>query len=256
MLILFIVASKADKGVDKCRTGIRGFDELVDGGLPRGRTILVNGSCGTGKTVFSTQFLFRGISDFGEPGIYVMLEQDAAEFKEDMRGFGFDLQKMEDEGKLVIINAGLKKSGGGTNFLELKSETHSINPELASVDRIMEVIEEAAKKINAKRAVIDSLSSMTLSFEDTQGLRHLILDLNYTLKRIGLTTLIISDEIAKDITESAEKYVVDGVITLRYVTVGPDPGRTLVIDKMRKTRHSENIHTLRFCKDGVEILKE
>jgi len=240
---------------DRCQTGIKGFDELVGGGLPRGRTILVNGSCGTGKTVFSTQFLYNGAVHYGEPGIYVMLEQDVGEFKEDMAGFGLNLQKLQAEGKVIIINASLAKREGG-NFLELKSETHDISPDMASVDKICDVIREAATKIKAKRAVIDSLSSMTITFDDTQALRRVVLDLNYTLKKIGLTTLIISDEIAGDVTEAAQKYVVDGVLTLRYVTVGPDPGRTLVIDKMRKTRHSENIHALKFTKDGIEIQKE
>ncbi len=240
---------------DRCQTGIKGFDELVGGGLPRGRTILVNGSCGTGKTVFSTQFLYNGAVHYGEPGIYVMLEQDVCEFKDDMAGFGLNLQKLQSEGKLVIINASLTKREGG-NFLELKSETHDISPDMASVNKICDVIQEAATKIKAKRAVIDSLSSMTITFDDTQALRRVVLDLNYTLKKMGLTTLIISDEIAGDVTEAAQKYVVDGVLTLRYVTVGPDPGRTLVIDKMRKTRHSENIHALKFTKDGIEIQKE
>ncbi|MFH1056030.1 MAG: ATPase domain-containing protein [Candidatus Altiarchaeota archaeon] len=239
----------------RCPTGIRGFDELVSGGLPRARTILLNGACGTGKTVFATQFITNGILHHDEPAVFVMLEQDAGEFKEDMRGFGIDLQKMEDDGKLVIINANLTKKGGG-NFFELKSETHNISPEMASIDRIVEVIEGAARSINARRAVIDSLSSMSISFEDARSLRRLILDLNYCLKRMGLTTIIISDEVAGDVTEATEKYVVDGVITLRYVTIGPDPGRTLVIDKMRRTRHSENIHTLRFCNEGVEVTNE
>ena len=240
---------------DRCPTGIKGFDELVGGGLPRGRTILVNGSCGTGKTVFSTQFLYNGFTRYGEPGIYVMLEQDVGEFKDDMMGFNFDLQKAEDEGKLVIINASVRK-GEGANFLELNSETHDIRPEIATIDKITEVVAGAAKRINAKRVVIDSLSSMMITFDNTQHLRHIILDLNYGLKKIGLTTLLISDELAEDITEATEKYVVDGVISLRYVTIGPDPGRTLVIDKMRKTRHSENIHTIQFGEDGVEVLKE
>ncbi|MBD3388403.1 MAG: hypothetical protein GF416_04965 [Candidatus Altiarchaeales archaeon] len=239
---------------DRCPTGIMGFDNLVGGGLPRSRTVLVNGTCGTGKTVFSTQFLYRGAVDYGEPGILVMLEQDAEEFKDDMRSFNIDLKRLEDEGKLIIINAKLTHREG--NFLELKSETHDINPDMATVDNLTEVIRGAVDQIGAKRVVLDSLSSMTLSFEDSRSLRHLILNLNYTLKSLGLTTLIISDEIAGDVTEAAEKYVVDGVLTLRYVTVGPDPGRTLVIDKMRKTRHSENIHTLRFGDDGIEILEE
>jgi KaiC/GvpD/RAD55 family RecA-like ATPase len=240
----------------RCPTGIKGFDELVSGGLPRGRTILVNGSCGTGKTIFSTQFLINGVKNYNEPGIYVMLEQDVNEFREDMGGFGFELQKLEEAGKLIIVNATVRKDQAGDNFLELKSETHVIRPEVATVEKITEVIESAARKIGAKRAVIDSLSSMILTFEDTRSLRHLILDLNYTLKRAGLTTLIISDEIAGDITEAAERYVVDGVITLRYVTVGPDPGRTLVIDKMRRTKHSENIHTIQFGEEGIEVLNE
>ena len=241
---------------DRCPTGIRGFDEIVGGGLPRGRTILVNGACGTGKTVFSTQFLVNGVRHYNEPGIYVMLEQDVNEFKEDMEGFGLELQKMEADGKITIINAAVRKDQVGVNFLELRSETHNIRPDVATVEKITEVIESAAKKIGAKRAVIDSLSSMILTFEDTRALRRLILELNYMLKRAGLTTIIISDEIAGDMTEAAERYVVDGVITLRYVTVGPDPGRTLVIDKMRKTKHSENIHTINFAEDGLEILEE
>jgi KaiC/GvpD/RAD55 family RecA-like ATPase len=240
---------------DRCPTGIKGFDELVNGGLPRARTILLNGSCGTGKTIFATQFLCNGVKKHGEPGVYVMLEQDVNEFKQDMMGFKFDLQKMEEDEKLIIINAKLSKREG-TDFLELKSDTHDINPDMATIEKIVEVIEETAKKIEAKRIVIDSLSSMTLSFTNTQNLRRLILDLNYQLKELGLTTLIISDEIAGDVTEAAEKYVVDGVITLRYVTIGPDPGRTLVIDKMRRTKHSENIHTIRFGKEGIEILDE
>jgi len=240
---------------DRCPTGIRGFDELVDGGLPRSRTILLNGSCGTGKTIFATQFLYKGAVAHGEPGIYVMLEQDVGEFKEDMMGFKFDLQKLEKERKLVIINAKLTRRKGA-DFLELTSDSHDISPELASVDKIVEIIEDAVKNIGAKRVVIDSLSSMILSFENTQNLRHVILDLNYRLKKLGLTTLIISDEIAGDVTEAAEKYVVDGVITMRYVTIGPDPGRTLVIDKMRRTRHSENIHTLKFTGEGIEIVNE
>ncbi len=240
---------------DRCPTGISGFDRLVGGGLPRGRTILLNGSCGTGKTIFATQFLHNGVIELGEPGIYVMLEQDAEEFKEDMRSIGLDISKLEEGGKLIIINAKLTGEKG-RDFLELKSDTHDISPDMASIEKITEIIEEAAGKINARRAVLDSLSSMTMSFEDDRSLRRLILDLNYRLKKMGLTTLIISDEIAGDITEAAEKYVVDGVVTLRYVTVGPDPGRTLIIDKMRRTRHSENIHTIRFTEKGMEILDE
>lgn len=240
---------------DRCPTGIKGFDDLVDAGLPKGRTVLVNGSCGTGKTIFATQFVYNGAVKYDEPAVFVMLEQDVAEFKQDMASFGMDLDKLEKDGKLVIIAANLSKRDG-VNFLELKSDTHNINPDMATIDNITQVIEGAAAQIGAKRAAIDSLSSMTISFDDTQALRRLVLDLNYTLKDIGLTTMIISDEIAGDVTEAAEKYVVDGVITLRYVTMGPDPGRTLVIDKMRRTRHSENIHTLKFTKKGIEILNE
>ncbi|MFC2162723.1 RAD55 family ATPase [Candidatus Altiarchaeota archaeon] len=240
---------------DRCPTGIKGFDDLVEGGLPRNRTILVNGSCGTGKTVFVTQFLHNGAVHHDEKCVLVMLEQDADEFKEDMMGFNFDLQKLEDEGKLIIVNARLKQKD--VNFMTLCSDTFDITPNKETVENIAEVIGEAAAKIGAKRAAIDSLSSLMISFDDESKLRRLILDLNYKLKKMGLTTLIISDEVAGDVTEAAEKYVVDGVISLRYLTTGPDAGRSLIIDKMRRTGHSENIHTLKFNKgEGIEILKE
>ncbi len=239
---------------DRCKSGIDGLDELIQGGFPRNRTILINGNCGTGKTVLVTQYIYKGIIEHNEPGVLLMLEQDAAEFKEDMLGFNFDLQKLEDEGKLIIINANLRQKS--TGWMNLTSDTFNLDPDHATIDNITEIIEKAAEQIGAKRAAIDSVSSMMINFNDTQKLRSIILDLNYRLKQKGLTTLMISDEIAGDVTESAEKYVVDGVISLRYVTVGPDPGRTLIIDKMRRTGHSENIHTLQFKKgEGIQILK-
>ncbi|MFH1403358.1 MAG: ATPase domain-containing protein [Candidatus Altiarchaeota archaeon] len=241
---------------DRCPTGIKGFDELIEGGIPRRRTILVNGSCGTGKTTFVTQFIYHGITKNNEPGVMVMLEQDADEYKEDMRSYNFELKKMEDEGKLVIINVDLKKRKN-VDFMTLCSDSFTVKQDYETIDKIAELIEAAAEKIGARRVGIDSLSSMIMEFEDDRKLRRLILSLNYRLKQAGLTTLIISDEIGNEVMEAAEKYVVDGVITLRYATAGPDAGRTLVINKMRRTGHSENIHTIKFNKGvGIEVLNE
>ncbi|MBU4266966.1 MAG: circadian clock protein KaiC, partial [Candidatus Altiarchaeota archaeon] len=64
------------EGDDRCPTGIPGLDEVISGGFPRGRTILLTGACGTGKTIFGIQYLFNGITKYNEPGVLVLLEQN------------------------------------------------------------------------------------------------------------------------------------------------------------------------------------
>ncbi len=92
----------ANTNIDRCPTGISGLDELMGGGLPMGRNILLSGACGTGKTTFAIEFLYNGIVKYNEPGILVTMEQNPQEVRQDMLKYGFDLEKLEKDGKLVI----------------------------------------------------------------------------------------------------------------------------------------------------------
>jgi len=246
---------------NRCPTGISEFDKLVSGGFPRGRTILVLGECGTGKTIFGAQFVYNGASIHNEPGILVLLEQNPSEFKSDMAAFGMDFKALEAESKVIIIDASLARLGveAIVGKLPVTSESFSLLPGETNVEHLTDVIIRAAKTIDAKRVTIDSLPALELMVDGELTVRKLLLRMNYRIKDAGLTTVIISelDNNGVQVTHGVEKYVVDGVVSLHYTKVGPTAGRTLTIDKMRNTAHSEEIHTIRFVDgEGIEVVEE
>ena len=246
--------------IERCPTGIQGLDELIDGGFPRGRVILLSGGCGTGKSILATQFLYNGIVKYDEPGILVTLEQNPRLFKEDMSAMGFDLEKVEAEKKLAIIDASLS----GMAFPEEEGEYKISNRSSFNLDSLLGLISEASKDIGAKRAVVDSFSALDSLIETlkTRGGSHIedarktMLGINYKLQSMGLTSILISDMLKdeKFSKYGVEEFMVDGVITLHYNVVGPDAGRHLIIRKMRNTEHSENISTIEFAKgEGIVV---
>jgi circadian clock protein KaiC len=92
------------KGIDKVPTGISGLDELTNGGLPKGRTTLILGGPGSGKTVFALQTLVNGARDFGEPGIFVAFEENSKQIIANAATFGWDLPALEKE-RLFFLDA-------------------------------------------------------------------------------------------------------------------------------------------------------
>lgn len=245
--------------VKRCQTGIKGLDELMEGGFPQGRIILLAGDCGTGKSILSTQFLVNGAIKYGEPGVLVSLEQTPKLLRADMAAIGFDLATLEHEKKLIIIDASLS----GMAFKE--SGKYALTPEQFSLETITALIEEAAEDIHAKRAVVDSFSALDTLLETKKNqvgmslkedVRHAMLGINYKLQNMGLTSILISDIFDGDklSKHGIEEFMVDGVISLHYTTGGADAGRHLVIKKMRSTKHDENINTIEFVRgEGIKV---
>jgi len=256
----------------KCPTGIPGLDELLEGGFPRQRSILIGGTCGSGKTTFSIQFLYNGIKQYDEPGILIALEQDPKELKEDMLNFGFDLEEAEKEGKLVIVDASLARVGitrldatfSPSSFISQPDGSMSLLPDEFNMERILEIVGSKAKRIGAKRAVFDSLPALDFLIADNNEnkmkhtLRQLLLALNYRLKAANLTTLLITESTDEGgmSAHGIESYVTDGAITLHYTSLGTEAGRSLIIRKMRGTKHSEDVHPIAFTENiGIEVKK-
>src|SRR5688572_5163362 len=100
-----MTSSRTQSSVKKLPTGIGTFDVIARGGLPKGRTTLVSGTAGSGKTVFAMQFLAAGIRDAGEPGVFVTFEESAADIRTNMESFGWDLPAWEQDGKLAFVDA-------------------------------------------------------------------------------------------------------------------------------------------------------
>jgi len=251
----------------RCPTGIPGLDELLEGGFPRQRSILLSGTCGSGKTTFAVQFLYNGIMQYNEPGILIALEQDPRELKTDMLNYGFDLQKAENEGKMILIDASLARVGitkidlaiGSETFLGQPEGSMSLLPDEFNMDRILEIVVSKAKRIGAKRAVFDSLPALDFLIADQtevkmkHTMRQLLLAVNYRLKSAGLTTLIITEphEEGSMSAHGVESYVVDGTISMTVNEALDD--RTLKIKKMRNTKHSLKPKLFEFTERGIQI---
>lgn len=231
-------------------TGINGLDELMEGGFPAGRTVLVSGACGTGKTIFCMQYLFNGAKKFSEPGIYVTLDERPDLVRQDMLRFGWDMRKLEEENMLHIIDGTIAKLGMPSE------EEFSLPATGFDLDRLLLEIMRVSKRIGAKRVVIDSVPALGFNFDNPGEVRKAVLKLAYMLMRIGVTSLITSEvqEGANKFGKyGVEEYVSDGVVVLHYMGVGMASNRTLHIRKMRATKHSEDLHPIEITERGIVV---
>src|SRR5947209_10573194 len=100
----------AERTLPKAPTGIPGLDEVTGGGLPRGRPTLVCGSAGCGKTLLAVEFLVRGATEFGEPGVFLAFEETGEELAQNVRSLGFDLDELAREKKLLVDYVHVERS--------------------------------------------------------------------------------------------------------------------------------------------------
>ncbi len=238
--------------MERIKTGINGLDDLIEGGFPEGRSVLVSGACGTGKTIFAMQFIYNGAQKYREPGIYVTLDERPDLIRQDCMRFGWDLKKLEQEGMLQIIDGSIAKIG-------LPSEEEFSLPSTGfDIDKLLLELMRAIKKTGAKRIVIDSIPALGFNFEKETEVRKAVLKLSYMLMRSGTTSLLTS-EVQEGENRygkyGVEEYVVDGVIVLHYMGVGTQSNRTMHIRKMRATNHSENLHPLTINNNGITVSK-
>lgn len=232
--------------------GIAGMDELIEGGIPEGRSILLSGGTGTGKTIFGIQYLYIGAKKYNEPGVYLTLDERPELVRQDMLKFGWDLRKLEDENMLQIIDGSLAKIG-------LPSEEQFSLPSAGfDLDKLLLEIMRVSKRIGAKRLVIDSLPALGFNFDNENEVRKAILKLSYLLMKTGVTSLLTS-EIAEGENKfgryGVEEFVVDGIIVLHYMGIGTQSNRTMHIRKMRATKHSEDLHPIEITDKGMVIHK-
>lgn len=241
--------------MDRLKTGIYGLDELIEGGFPKGRTILVSGGCGSGKTIMSMQFAYRGAMEFNEPAVYVTLDERPKMLREDMLRFGWDLQKAEDQGKFAILDASAAKVGFPSE------EKYTLSQVGVDVDKLLLQIMRIAEEIGAKRVVIDSMSGLGMRTDNINEVRKSILKLNYLLLKTDLTTVITS-EIAEQVMGqgamqfskyAVEEYVADAVLVLHYLGIGTQSNRQLYIRKMRGTKHTEELIPMDITSKGLVL---
>lgn len=217
--------------LERTKTGIPGLDEITGGGYPQGATILVCGGSGTGKTIFCTQFLHSGITQ-NEPGIFVTLEERPSDLREEMLSMGWDLAEHERNGDLIIVD--------GASLKTLMPPYEYSLSEGFNVDNVVFEIYKAARKINAKRLVIDSLPGMELRFNGLSEFRQALSRLSFLLLELDVTSLMTTESVDPSLISryGIEEFIVKGVIVLSLEEDGPQLKRFLRVRKMRGTMHS------------------
>ncbi|MEM2998812.1 MAG: ATPase domain-containing protein [Thermoproteota archaeon] len=213
--------------VERVETGIKGLDEVIEGGFPKGSLILLAGEPGTGKTVFSTQFLAEG-AELGEPGVYVSFaEAEDTLIKNLSRHLDVDLAKLEAEGKLKVLD-----------FTTMREE---------AVSSILEMILREVEALKAERLVIDSFSAMAQAFKEPIDVRIVVHTvLGRIARRMGCTTVMIEEIPVGEarIGLGMEEFVADGVLRLRAGELDGRLFRDLEVLKLRGTKLGE--HRLAF----------
>jgi len=221
----------------RLKTGIPGLDPLIQGGLQKGDFILLLGDLGTGKTIFSSQFVYNSAKLFNEKAVFATFEEDTKSLKRNLLRFGMDFEALEKEGKIKILDLeALEGRGMGSNI---------------------EALLKALDDIGGRRLVVDSLTAFMSGTEekfDYSFLMHLIYK---TLKREGVTTLVtVSRPQVGGAKETAvEEFVADGIFELRnYISRDVEIKTQFLIRKLRGTEHSRKFHSVLFSPHGVEIL--
>ncbi len=233
----------------KVRTGIPGFDTVISGGLREGRQIVVCGPPGSGKTTFGLQFLYSGAKDFDEPGVYVTLSQSAEEIVKDSKSFGWDIQELMKQGKLLIIDARPFKTENGIVVLD----ESLYRGESVPFGHLTQLILSGIKRVDAKRLVVDSLTVLAMQYSNEFYMRQGMQGLVQTLEDYNCTSLLITEQPQHE-QIPIEWYVASGIIMMNHVRKQDTMERSIQVLKLRGVDHEDQIYPIKLESDGLRIL--
>ncbi len=240
----------------RIRTGIPGLDELMEGGIPEGNVVLLTGPAGSGKTLFGLQFIIEGAKTYGEKGMFLTFEQSKDDILEQSELFGWKIEELEKKGLIKIITI---------RHIDLSS------------------IEKFIREFSPKRFVLDSLSLYLMHlvtgvyskeyylkternfFKEMLRIypeiitRKSVMEIISLLKSFKLTSLLISElpEESKSLSrDTYSEFLCDGIIVLRYFSIGSGSFSNVEIRKMRKTNHKHGVYPLLITSTGLKIGKK
>jgi circadian clock protein KaiC len=223
----------------RVKTGISGLDAILFGGIPRGNVILLEGAIGTGKTTMGTEFVYRGITEFGEPGVIVMFEVSPDKLARDAAGLGWDLPALERSQKLKVIY----------------TTREVFRQELRQADSLL--IEEA-NKIGARRIFIDGAAAV-LQLGEEQDSRESFQILVQALQRENLTAIMALEAAAldnRDLSSLHEESIADTVIRLKLEDTQRAATRSVEIVKSRGHDFQMGHHSFHIVDGkGIEVYR-
>lgn len=235
-------AHKEPQELEKSCTGITGFDEITGGGLPKGRPTLICGPAGCGKTLFSMEFLVRGATTYGEPGVFMSFEENESELIKNVTSLGFDLPQLCARKKMVLKHVRVERS-------EIE-ETGEYN-----LDGLFIRLASAIVSIGAKRVVLDTVEALFTGLPNEAILRAELRRLFGWLKDKGVTAIITGERGNGSLTRfGIEEYVADCVVLLDHRVNNQISTRRLRIVKYRGSLHGTNEYPFLINKTGISVL--
>lgn len=219
----------------KLSSGTVGLDAMLGGGIPQGYSLLVAGSAGVGKTSLALKFVEAGAQS-GEPGLFITFEEGDCKLQQLAAGFGLDLPKRQEEGLLAL--------------------RHQC-PVRLSPDRFIWEVKQQAQAMGAKRAVVDSLTDLTLGLPERERFRETVFLLCDALQELGITTLLTT-EVAElfgqaSVTSEHVSIIVDGIVLMKYVELESEIQRAISVLKLRGCDHDKGIRRYLITDEGVVI---
>ncbi len=212
--------------MNRVKTDIQGFDDMLGGGFLPQTANLVEGAPGTGKTTLGMQFIYNGIVKYNEPGLIITFEEFPQQYYHDAASFGWDFAKLEAEGKLKVIMT---------------------SPEVSKADleNVGGIIETQVAQMGVRRILVDSITHFDRLTQNPTELRRIEYGFINALKREGVTSLLTKESSAL-LGEAPEgdseiAFVVDSYSILRYVEIDSAISKAILVLKMRGSDHAKDI---------------
>ncbi len=234
-------ATKSQR-VQKSPTGIKGFDEVTEGGLPTHRTTLVCGGAGSGKTLLGMDFLVNGVITFNEPGVFMSFEETESELFEDVASLNLDLRDLVQQKKIRLDHVVLERK-------DIKDEGDF------DLEGIFVRLEHAIEDIGAKRVVIDSIESLFAGVRDPGVLRLEVKRLFRWLKTKKVTAMVTGEPGRDSLTRHGlEENISDCIIFLDNRVKDQIAIRRIRVVKYRGSKHGTNEYPFVIDDDGLSVI--
>ena len=215
-------------------TGIIGLDDLMEGGFEEGSINLVTGKTGTGKSIFSSQFIYMGAKKYNEKGLYITAGDTAKNIRKQATKIGWDMEALEKSGSVKIVEV-----------------------EPYDIEKLLENVSISKEMAQAKRIVIDSVSMFELYMQEPYKIRKNLFAVLQKLRDMGKTVLVVAEitEDSKNLSRTGViEFMVDSVMVLQFMGIAKYK-RSLTIRKMRVTNHSSDIHPFVIGPNGIKIMR-
>jgi circadian clock protein KaiC len=226
----------------KLGTGVEGLDEVLDGGFPQGRTTMIRGGPGSGKTLFALQYLVESARK-GTAGIFVTFEESADAIRMNAATLGWDLPALERRGLLFIHHA--------------KVDPAAVVSGLFSLDGLMAIIDGKARVLGARQLVIDAIDIVMRRFDDEARARAEINSLHEWLDEYEFTTLLsvkLNDEPDLASRFGFLDYMADCVVRLDHRVMEQISTRRLRVQKYRGSSFGTNEYPYVIGGNGISLI--